>query len=494
MTIRLADRRIERRSRNWIRQERTRRYGAGEASKASLRPSWRASLIRIIGALAYGGGWSATPSSAQGPTISRPIIIFVHGRALENDSADAIRIAWIRAFKEGTKKAGSPDPVADSDLELVNYQDLYRPGVNVVCPADTAYERAVLAPTGTTIRLARGHLDSVQRLRERADTTRERAAATMSREHIDTTRAAFEHLRVFIDASGQYRRASAAELAARREVDAAVNDSLVAASSIRNARSARDLTYRNTHSVSWPDILAELRKRLDQVIAALSRSNVATLAIVVDFVLDNFVSDTKAYLENYELKCATQARLARALEAANRAHRPIVLVAHSMGSLVAYDLLRDLNASGPLRLPPRDTIVRFVSIGSQLGVRELMRGLYGRLDPPFRIPVGIQSWTNFRGVYDPLSPGGVFSGMYRAQTRMGMAEYEIETDSSQPHWVNGYLTNPAVIRAVMNAWCSAFAEHNRGVDSTITGPVSDGCVKYSVDVSLGRDGTTLFRY
>lgn len=479
---------------NAIRQNEPWSYGV-RASKACLRRSWLTYLIRRAIAVGWLAGWTATPSLAQVPVAPRPIIIFIHGRALENDSSEAIRAAWVSAFKEGLKNAGSSSLVGDSDLVLVTYQDLYRPGVAAVCPADATYERAALAPKGTAIRVARSRLDSAQRAREKADTTREMAAATMSREHMDTTRGAFELQRqVFIDASSEYQKARVADLVARPELAAAVNDSLVSLSSIRSERRTRDSMYRITHSVSWPDILAELRKRLNQVIAALSRSNLAKLGGTLDFFLDNFARDTKAYLENYELKCATQARLALALEAANRAHRPIILVAHSMGSLVAYDLLKDLNASGPLRLPPRDTIVRFISIGSQLGLQELMKGLYGRLDPPFRIPVGIESWTNFRGVYDPLSPGGVFSGMYKAQTPMGIAEYEIETDPSQPHWVNGYLINPAVVRAVMNAWCRAFAERNRQVDPTLESTVSHECTRFSSDVSFGRDGTMPFRY
>ena len=97
--------------------------------------------------------------------------------------------------------------------------------------------------------------------------------------------------------------------------------------------------------------------------------------------LTNFVSDTESavqlralsadasFLSDAHKRCASERRLSDALDRAKREGRPVILVAHSLGSLVAYDYLSSRSDSA--------VVQRLVSLGSMLGATELRRLLIG---------------------------------------------------------------------------------------------------------------------
>jgi hypothetical protein len=91
-------------------------------------------------------------------------------------------------------------------------------------------------------------------------------------------------------------------------------------------------------------------------------------------------------------RCAAQDRLANALDQAARAGRPVVLIAHSFGSLVAHGHLSTRTA------PEAAPVERWITIGSLVGrpeLRELLLGSDGRATG---LPPGVGSWVN---VHDP---------------------------------------------------------------------------------------------
>ena len=71
------------------------------------------------------------------------------------------------------------------------------------------------------------------------------------------------------------------------------------------------------------------------------------------------LSGDASFLSDAHKRCAAERRLADAIDRAGREGRPVIVVAHSLGSLVAYDYLSSRRDSG--------VVQRVVSIGSPLG-------------------------------------------------------------------------------------------------------------------------------
>jgi endonuclease G, mitochondrial len=166
------------------------------------------------------------------------------------------------------------------------------------------------------------------------------------------------------------------------------------------------------------------------------------------FSMRTLVGDV-LYLGNPWKRCEVEHRLESALAQATREGRPVVLVAHSFGSLVAYSYLRAdraRSASGTL------AIHRYVTLGSMLGIPELQELLLGRAGP-LSLPAGVRSWVNVRHVSDPFAAplADSTTGKHRATIR------EVVTNSNaiDPHDIVTYLRDPATARAIAWAWCDA---------------------------------------
>lgn len=117
---------------------------------------------------------------------------------------------------------------------------------------------------------------------------------------------------------------------------------------------------------------------------------------------------------------------------------PFVVVAHSQGSMIAYEVLRKLD-------PAKYDVALFVTIGSPLGlpsVRSMFKRSIGKKKLPF--PPCVRHWYNVADRQDPVAldgnltddienPGQRFSNLQGA---------DVNTDSPRnPHSGSGYLSN-----------------------------------------------------
>jgi hypothetical protein len=160
-----------------------------------------------------------------------------------------------------------------------------------------------------------------------------------------------------------------------------------------------------------------------------------------------------AYVSDARKRCAAERRLTSALVRASEEHRPVVMVAHSFGSIVAYDRL-----TAPYARAGIGRVERLVTVGAMIGVPDLRRILFGdAAADSLTLPATVGSWVNVRNPGDalaaPLSlPGGA------APTSAAISEL-LTTDSGDApdaHELDGYLRDPVTARAVLSAWCAAF--------------------------------------
>jgi pimeloyl-ACP methyl ester carboxylesterase len=152
------------------------------------------------------------------------------------------------------------------------------------------------------------------------------------------------------------------------------------------------------------------------------------------------LSADAAFLTDARKRCAAEQRLGDAIDLASREGRPVIVVAHSLGSLVAYDYLSARTDTGVVR--------RLVTIGSMAGSADLRRLLIGGDSTDTLVmPTSIDSWINVRKNSDllalPLSIG---------------TDVLVTADSGEvdPHEMTGYLHDASVARAVLGGWCAAF--------------------------------------
>jgi len=108
--------------------------------------------------------------------------------------------------------------------------------------------------------------------------------------------------------------------------------------------------------------------------------------------------DLRRYVRNVNgIGEHTREMLKMSLRAAHESHRPVLLIAHSMGSVIAYDSLWEMSHDGrdELRLDV------FLTMGSPLGQNYLQRRILGHgLSGIPRYPQNIRRWINLAAAGD----------------------------------------------------------------------------------------------
>jgi len=158
--------------------------------------------------------------------------------------------------------------------------------------------------------------------------------------------------------------------------------------------------------------------------------------------LDAFVGDTSAYFFKPELRRRIRQRLRDALPAAGQ---PLTLVAHSQGSIVAYEVLAALARD-------QAEVIELVTIGSPLGVQEVQ----DLLDPDdLRVPQVVKQWHNFADPLDPVALdkglAGDFDPSRFIQDQVIVNDRTRQLIAFNPHSAVGYLSHPAVRKVVHEA-------------------------------------------
>jgi Lecithin:cholesterol acyltransferase len=167
---------------------------------------------------------------------------------------------------------------------------------------------------------------------------------------------------------------------------------------------------------------------------------------LVEHQLEHRVQDLYQYHADAGLRVKVQSRLIAALKPALGKGRPIMLIAHSMGSIIAYDVL--LNN-------PSFRIAHFITVGSPLGLGEVKAHLATHAGP-LRVPEGVARWSNFADQRDPIAALDMRLASDFAANEAGVAisdfkvfnTYVGPSGKANPHKIYGYLRTPEVARVV----------------------------------------------
>ena len=120
---------------------------------------------------------------------------------------------------------------------------------------------------------------------------------------------------------------------------------------------------------------------------------------------------------------------------------PAVVVGHSLGTVVAFKLLRRLALqNGKVEVPA------FVTLGSPLAILAVQSAL----GPVFAVPDGVGQWTNAVDRDDFVTLG---VGLTRATFADGTANIlDIDNPAADQHSDEGYLSDPRVAGAILAAF------------------------------------------
>ncbi|HKC80844.1 MAG TPA: hypothetical protein VKB91_06580 [Gemmatimonadaceae bacterium] len=217
--------------------------------------------------------------------------------------------------------------------------------------------------------------------------------------------------------------------------------------------------------------------------AAVQAARDALTIVSAEFLLRAFTAtfgrDTHDWLERGKEYDATRCVLNLAF--AHAGTRPIIVVAHSMGTLAVYDYLYN-----PHRGDATPNIVRFITLGSQLGNEAMIRRLdtSGRVRN-FHYPPHVGAWINLHDYEDfityPLTWDGrpAFEAGGNDWNRLPL-DLGINDISSYHHQIGAYLSHPYTARAIAAGWCEA--ARSSGTEA------STACERYSPrDMIFERD-------
>ena len=146
------------------------------------------------------------------------------------------------------------------------------------------------------------------------------------------------------------------------------------------------------------------------------------------------------------------------LKAAAESDRRILLLAHSMGSVIAWDALWELTHEDGDDL----AIDLLVTMGSPLGQRFIQRRIKGFGEKgAYRYPHNIRRWINLSAVGDLTSIDPKIADDFAMMARLGLVEsfedYGVQNyfrldGELNVHAEYGYLTNAVTARIVSDWW------------------------------------------
>lgn len=167
--------------------------------------------------------------------------------------------------------------------------------------------------------------------------------------------------------------------------------------------------------------------------------------------------DSERYFRNADgvgdrIRAILRTELQRAWAAGER----VLLMAHSFGSVIAWDTLWELGAQA-------GTVDLFLTMGSPLGTRYIRSRLMGATaSGAARYPRGIRRWRNLAAIGGLTALGHRFADDFASMRRLGLVDdISDQTDLRNPfrgaeglnvHRCYGYFVNAATGAAIAGFW------------------------------------------
>ncbi len=129
-------------------------------------------------------------------------------------------------------------------------------------------------------------------------------------------------------------------------------------------------------------------------------------------------------------------------EAIESAGSPAIVMAHSLGTIVTFDVLSDLASDAP-------EIPLLLTLGSPLGLSNVLERLVGAMPPPPGIPRTVQRWENIADPFDPVALVQRLSPLFNPVETI--SDSNVNNRALLNHDLTGYFDTTAVQSLVREA-------------------------------------------
>jgi len=129
---------------------------------------------------------------------------------------------------------------------------------------------------------------------------------------------------------------------------------------------------------------------------------------------------------------------------------PYVVVAHSQGTMIAFDVLRELD-------PAQYPVSLFVTVGSPLGMQEV-QDRFTDWKVPLEVPRCVQRWVNVSDILDPVAIDADLSDQFKGGIENVRRMFLNPDSPRHPHSGTGYLSTKAVRTAVLDTVGRSFGQ------------------------------------
>ncbi len=143
--------------------------------------------------------------------------------------------------------------------------------------------------------------------------------------------------------------------------------------------------------------------------------------------------------------------------------KKIAIIAHSMGSFVAYDVLWRFSHHRNFKVFHDKKVNLFVTIGSPLGdptIQDLMLGKRYGFKKSSGLPTNIHNWINFAALGDIVCHDQTIADDFAAMKKMNFLQdfrdyrglfnpYRNRKEKINPHKSYGYLLQPKLAKMIL---------------------------------------------
>lgn len=169
---------------------------------------------------------------------------------------------------------------------------------------------------------------------------------------------------------------------------------------------------------------------VQSILSALDKTPLGEVAI------DAFTRDVYVYLTNKSVRKTIDGIVFAALS-----DGPCVVVGHSLGSVVGYNVLR--NAS------PTIGVQKYITVGSPLGLKAIKR----KLDSPLAMPRCVHGWFNAMDERDVVALHPLDSANFNIAPAIEN-KTDVDNHTENRHGIAGYLNDATVAKRIRDALAS----------------------------------------
>jgi hypothetical protein len=218
----------------------------------------------------------------------------------------------------------------------------------------------------------------------------------------------------------------------------------------------------NTHGPSKDDMreAQHWHKKLSRFLYMLTDYVPYLINVMPDIMRQTALELNRYFLNRHDIAGEIRDMLKQQLKPLLDSDTRILLIGHSLGSVIAYDTLWELAHEDKVA----GKIDTFLTLGSPLGMTYVQHRLLGAYNTgALKYPTNIKHWINVSSVGDIMSLNKLFHEEYAEMRELGIIEdiqdhcqgifnFYHNEEGLNCHRSYGYLVNPAVGKIVADWW------------------------------------------